>query len=172
MTESVHAGHPLPCKDYIAVQDLRDSTLSNCPDCQTLPCECEETDYGSTHSPVVYPSPLLSNASASSKRRKVSHDNIPALDLSKDIQIASQVKVPSHLLPPQKPLSTNLERLTYTSRYACQRASPLVCPNQELALELDVIRRSRALEGEETSALSYARAISIIKGECLLSGNR
>ena len=50
------------------------------------------------------------------------------------------------------------------SRYACQRASPLVCPNQALVRELDVIRRSRALEGEERSSLSYQRAASVIKG--------
>lgn len=31
-------------------------------------------------------------------------------------------------------------------------------------MEFDIIRRSRALEGEERSALSYARAISAIKG--------
>ena len=30
--------------------------------------------------------------------------------------------------------------------------------------ELDIIRRSRALEGEERSSLSYQRAASVIKG--------
>lgn len=59
---------------------------------------------------------------------------------------------------------TDLEKLNYMSLYACQRASPLVCPNQDLARELDIIRQSRALEGEDRSALSYQRAISVIKG--------
>ncbi|KAK7691335.1 hypothetical protein QCA50_004729 [Cerrena zonata] len=125
----------------------------------TLPCDCEETDYGSTQSPVAYPSSSASAASGSPRQRKASHGKIPPLDLSAEIR----VEVPSHLLPPRDPVPTNLERLTYTSRYACQRASPLLCPNQELALELDIIRRSRALEGEERSALSYARAISTVK---------
>ncbi|KAF8839108.1 Nucleotidyltransferase [Paxillus ammoniavirescens] len=49
------------------------------------------------------------------------------------------------------------------SRYCCQRASPLICPNQTLVKELDVIRRSRFLEGEERSMLSYARAIATVK---------
>ena len=51
--------------------------------------------------------------------------------------------------------------LSHTSRYSCCRASPLVCPNQGLVAELDVIRRSRSLEGEERSALSYQRAIAV-----------
>ena len=160
MVDSVAAGRSLPWADYIAVQDLRDSTLAHCPDCHKVPCECEEADYGSTSSPDTHPSPAPS-ASTSSKRRKISHDGTSMVDLSS----TSQIEIPSHLLPPNPPLPTDLERLTYKSRYACQRASPLVCPNQDLALELDVIRRSRALEGEQQSALSYARAISSIKGE-------
>ncbi|KAF7362250.1 DNA-directed DNA/RNA polymerase mu [Mycena venus] len=51
----------------------------------------------------------------------------------------------------------------YTSRYACLRPCPMVCPNQGLVQQLGVIRRSRELEGKDTSALSYERAISIIK---------
>lgn len=39
--------------------------------------------------------------------------------------------------------------------------SPLICPNQTLVNELSVIRRSRELEGEERSALSYSRAIAV-----------
>lgn len=77
---------------------------------------------------------------------------------------SSTVKIPPHLLSPILPIPTDVSKLSYKSRYAVQRASPLVCPNQSLAVELDVIRRSRALEGEDRSALSYARAISVIKG--------
>ncbi|KAI6125473.1 hypothetical protein EV401DRAFT_1937739 [Pisolithus croceorrhizus] len=51
--------------------------------------------------------------------------------------------------------------LDYTSRYSCQRGSPLTCPNQGLVRELDIIRRCRFVEGEERSMLSYARAIGL-----------
>ncbi|KAI6168697.1 hypothetical protein EDD17DRAFT_1529443 [Pisolithus thermaeus] len=51
--------------------------------------------------------------------------------------------------------------LDYTSRYSCQRGSPLTCPNQGLVQELDIIRRCRFVEGEERSMLSYARAIGL-----------
>ncbi|KAI6148381.1 hypothetical protein BKA82DRAFT_4136271 [Pisolithus tinctorius] len=53
--------------------------------------------------------------------------------------------------------------LDHTSRYSCQRGSPLSCPNQGLVRELDVIRRCRFVEGEERSVLSYSRAIATIK---------
>lgn len=61
---------------------------------------------------------------------------------------------------------TSMDKLTsqnldYTSRFSCQRASPLQCPNQDLVSELAVIQRSRKLEGEERSALSYQRAIGV-----------
>lgn len=52
-------------------------------------------------------------------------------------------------------------KLSHTARYSCCRASPLICPNQGLVGELDVIRHSRSLEGEERSALSYQRAIAV-----------
>jgi hypothetical protein len=71
--------------------------------------------------------------------------------------------IPQHLLPPSPPTPTSLNRLSHDSLYAVQRASPLVCPNQLLIRELDDIRRSRELEGEARSALSYARAISVLK---------
>ncbi|KAI6046446.1 hypothetical protein EDC04DRAFT_2631014 [Pisolithus marmoratus] len=51
--------------------------------------------------------------------------------------------------------------LDYTSRYSCQRGSPLTCPNQGLVRELDIIRQCRFVEGEERSILSYARAIAL-----------
>ncbi|KII95670.1 hypothetical protein PLICRDRAFT_225804 [Plicaturopsis crispa FD-325 SS-3] len=60
--------------------------------------------------------------------------------------------------------SDNFEHLIdHTSRFACCRRSPIVCPNQALVAHLDIIRHSRDLEGEDRSALSYARAISVIK---------
>lgn len=51
--------------------------------------------------------------------------------------------------------------LSATARFACQRESPLVCPNQELVEQLDVIRRTRELDVDWRSALSYARAIAV-----------
>jgi hypothetical protein len=54
-------------------------------------------------------------------------------------------------------------KLSHTSRLACSRESPLVCPNHELAVQLDILRRSRGLEGEDISALSYARAVAVSK---------
>ncbi|KIJ15525.1 hypothetical protein PAXINDRAFT_77120 [Paxillus involutus ATCC 200175] len=57
--------------------------------------------------------------------------------------------------------AADVAALKHISRFCCQRASPLICPNQTLVKELDVIRRSRFLEGEERSMLSYARAIAV-----------
>jgi DNA polymerase mu len=52
-------------------------------------------------------------------------------------------------------------KLNYTSRYACTRASPLVCPNQSLITQLEVLRLFRELEGKDINALAYARAIAV-----------
>jgi hypothetical protein len=52
-------------------------------------------------------------------------------------------------------------KLSHKSRFACARASPLVCPNQDLVEQFDVVQRSRALEGEDISALTYARAVAV-----------
>jgi DNA polymerase IV len=54
--------------------------------------------------------------------------------------------------------------LSYSAPLACCRASPLICPNQAVVAELNVIKRSRWLEGESISALSYSRAIASLKG--------
>ncbi|KAG1746475.1 hypothetical protein EDB19DRAFT_1689817 [Suillus lakei] len=59
--------------------------------------------------------------------------------------------------------ATEVESLSHNAKYSCLRSSPLVCPNQSLVKEIDVIRRSRNIEGEERSMLSYSRAISVIK---------
>ncbi|KAH9485502.1 DNA-directed DNA/RNA polymerase mu [Psilocybe cubensis] len=49
----------------------------------------------------------------------------------------------------------------WRSKYACTRASPLVCVNQTLVAELGVLGRSRELEGMGINALSYERAVAI-----------
>lgn len=56
---------------------------------------------------------------------------------------------------------TDVAAPSYLSHFSCQRSSPLICPNQSLVEELDIIRRARLYEGEERSMLSYARAIAV-----------
>ncbi|KAG2069658.1 Nucleotidyltransferase [Suillus decipiens] len=65
---------------------------------------------------------------------------------------------------PDDPIdATEVKLLTHNAKYSCLRPSPLICPNQSLVEEIDVIRRGRNVEGEERSVLSYSRAISVIK---------
>ncbi|OJT01642.1 DNA-directed DNA/RNA polymerase mu [Trametes pubescens] len=152
LRESIAHGSALPCGDYVAIEDLHDSTVQNCPDCKCKPCACSDssTGFSSTSSP---------RRSAQGQDHLTSPTTSPTTTSNKP----APIPIPANLLPPDPPNVTNLAKLSYTSRYACQRASPLVCPNQDLVRELDIIRQSRALEGEERSALSYARAISAIK---------
>lgn len=63
--------------------------------------------------------------------------------------------------PDSEKLSEPTTKAHYTSRYACLRPCPLVCPNQGLVNQFGIIRRSRELEGKDTSALSYERTISV-----------
>ena len=72
---------------------------------------------------------------------------------------AGAVTPPAFLLPP--PVPPPAVELDHTARLCCSRASPLICVNQPLCAALDVLRRSRALESNERSALSYARAIAV-----------
>ncbi|TCD66672.1 hypothetical protein EIP91_001090 [Steccherinum ochraceum] len=187
LRDSVQAGKALPCEPYIAIEDLHEQTLANCPDCNLNPCGCDDSDevVDRATPPLTpakdegelewYPSPPQSEAGVvvevpkpppmtttkpSSKGKERAHAKAST---STSAATAKNVKIPSHLLAPSPSIPTNTSKLSYNSRYAVQRASPLICPNQSLAVELDIIRRSRALEGEERSALSYARAISVIK---------
>ncbi|GJE94629.1 Nucleotidyltransferase [Phanerochaete sordida] len=182
LRDSVAAGTPLACAPYVALQDLREETIRNCPTCDTEPCECADTDVEDERAPgpeAHYPSPpassgsppktpLLAGADAE-LRTKANLDSPPSGSKTKIKAKAAEAAktascpVPAHLLPPLPPLPTDLSKLHYNAKYACQRASPLVCPNQALAVELDIIKRSRALESEERSALSYSRAISVVK---------
>ncbi|KAG2043799.1 hypothetical protein BDR03DRAFT_989452 [Suillus americanus] len=57
--------------------------------------------------------------------------------------------------------ATEVESLSHNAKYSCLRPSPLVCPNQSLVKEIDIIRRGRNIEGEERSMLSYSRAIAV-----------
>lgn len=58
------------------------------------------------------------------------------------------------LIPPPKHLS-------YTSKFAVQRASPLICYNQDLLYQLAVIRDARFLDNDKRSFMSYTRAIGV-----------
>lgn len=159
LRDSVAEGKQQPCEYYVALQDLRDETVKNCPSCNAESCACEDTDLEEpTRTP--YSSPPTSRGSRTQQP--------PPRKRAESVAEGSKslIRVPENLLPPDPSLETNLSRLDYNSRYACQRASPLVCPNQSLAVELDIIKRSRALEGEDRSALSYSRAIATIKGMC------
>lgn len=177
LRDSVAEGKPLECAPYVALQDLREETIKNCPVCNAEPCECEDTDMEEEQPPgpeANYPSPPASSGSPSRTpplasadtelRPKAKLDSPPkASTATGESSTAESHSIPSYLLPPSPPPSTDLSKLHFDAKYACQRASPLICPNQALALELDIIKRSRALEGEERSALSYSRAISVIK---------
>ncbi|EIW53979.1 Nucleotidyltransferase [Trametes versicolor FP-101664 SS1] len=156
LRDSIEHGSALPCGDYVAIEDLHETTVKNCPDCNCKPCACADSS-ASALSP------------SSSPRRSAAHGpgHLPSPPTSpctsRHDASGQAAPIPAHLLPPDPPNVTDLEKLNYMSLYACQRASPLVCPNQDLARELDIIRQSRALEGEDRSALSYQRAISVIK---------
>lgn len=69
--------------------------------------------------------------------------------------------IPASLLPPNPPTAFNPKSLDPLAKFACERPSPLKCVNQKLAEDLDVMRKWRELEGEERSALSYRKAVSV-----------
>ncbi|KAH9050966.1 Nucleotidyltransferase [Lactarius deliciosus] len=130
---------------------LRDSVEQGHP----LPC----TDYAAL--------PDLKEATEEHCPRSKSQSAVTALSKSGSPSISSRspsraaLTPPAFLLPPSKPPSP--VELDHTAHFCCSRASPLVCPNQALCAEFDVLRRSRILESNERSALSYARAIAAIK---------
>ncbi|KAJ6491844.1 hypothetical protein C8R47DRAFT_1319589 [Mycena vitilis] len=115
LRDSVQQRTILPCGDYAALRELKQSTVRNCPDSD------DDSDQDGGGSCVSFLG---------------STESEPRVEPTK-----------AH----------------YTSRYACLRACPMVCPNQPLVQQLGIIRRSRELEGKDTSALSYARAISVLK---------
>lgn len=163
LRDSAKAGKPLPCGDYAALQDLRVETAEHCPDCNLSSCACSDSSAAPDSSLATgLQTPPSSSSSVAPRGSPIT---AKALSTSRGTRKTpnTQIDFTSNLLPPDPPFPTDIAKLDYASRYACQRPSPLVCPNQSLAKELDIMRRSRALEGEERSALSYARAISVIK---------
>ncbi|KAI0667091.1 Nucleotidyltransferase [Trametes maxima] len=152
LCDSVQHGYVQPCGDYVAIEDLRETTVYNCPDCNCAPCACSSSSLTTT--PVTPSSPSSGHLSPSSSSPGTTSEHAREI---------TAIHFPDNLLPPNPPTPTDIKKLDHTSRYACQRASPLVCPNQDLVRELNIIRQSRILEGEDRSALSYQRALSIIK---------
>ena len=51
--------------------------------------------------------------------------------------------------------------LSPSAKLSCQRESPLICINQDLVEQVDVLKRARELDLNWQSALSYARAIAV-----------
>lgn len=89
-------------------------------------------------------------------------------DASQDTSSSNSLRSPSletgnsWQTVPDEPIEiTDMALLSHKARYSCLRSSPLVCSNQSLVKEIEIIRRSRYLEGEERSMLSYSRAISV-----------
>ncbi|KAI0937789.1 hypothetical protein AcW1_003856 [Taiwanofungus camphoratus] len=182
LRDSVEHGAPLPCEDYAALQDLRAETAAHCPDCNLAPCACSDVS-----SPSLSPGPTMgsrpptpggsqtigqeppptsptsASAIAPKARSRSKPTSKPASKPAPGPSTRPAAEVPVHLLPPSPPIPTNAAKLDFRSRYTCQRASPLECPNSGLVGELDIMRRARAMEGEERSALSYARAVAAIK---------
>ena len=177
LRDSAAEGRALPCELYVALQDLRECTIKNWPVYDNEPRKCKDTEVEGAGAESHY---LPPSASSTSTRTVLSERELPSQEKSKFARVslrspesereslATAHHIPPHLLPPALPIPTSVSLLNHASKYACQRASPLVCPNQALAVELGVIKRSRALEGEERSALSYSRAISVIKGDLYL----
>ncbi|KIM40321.1 hypothetical protein M413DRAFT_446505 [Hebeloma cylindrosporum] len=93
------------------------------------------------------------------------HDETVKHCPEEDVSGPSQARVePSSSRPPPivKPTNPRIFK-NWAARYACTRASPLVCVNQALAAELEVLRRHRELESLSINALSYERSVALIK---------
>ncbi|THH11824.1 hypothetical protein EW146_g7907 [Bondarzewia mesenterica] len=135
LRETARRNMRMPCEEYSAVRDLQPTTLANCP-------STDDDD----------------NLSNSTLSRSSSPQSIKTTQQSSSV--ASFSSIPANLLPPEPP-PTPHESLDSRASFACLRASPLTCVNQELCEQLDVMRRTRELEGEDRSSLSYRRAVSI-----------
>ncbi len=127
-------GSPLPCADYTALPSLK--------------VEDEKLSPRSISSPHGRPF-------SKSESRATSLHSLPPTPPAAHTD-ANPLALLLH--PPVSPPTVELD---HTTRFCCSRASPLVCVNQPLCGALDVLRRGRALESNERSALSYARAIAV-----------
>ncbi|KAG0702866.1 hypothetical protein DFH29DRAFT_804345 [Suillus ampliporus] len=144
--------HLQKTKPIVTLSWLRDSVKSG----QLLPCG----NYVAVHD---------------SEDEMLQHcpDTVHVISSSSSFHHPSPEKESSWQTEPDEPTdATEAESLSHNAKYSCLRASPLICPNQSLVKEIDIIRRSRHVEGEERSMLSYSRAIAVtyphIMTECNL----
>ena len=141
---SISEGHALPCGKYAALEDLVDETILHCPDgddctgCEKCKRKRERPSTSSRKS--LSPPPIID----ARKHRTPPYDTISPTGVS--------------LKPYNAPTSSEAK---YDAHYACERAAPLVCPNEDLVKALAVIKKSRELESEGRSQLSYQRAIAV-----------
>ena len=131
----------------MALEDLYNETIDNCP--VDAKCRCRICERS------LSPAPSLEIAQLQSS------DSMPADPSSSPKLLSSYV---AHQTPLNESNATS-SKISYVSKYACARVHPLVSVSQELLEILDIIRHSRMMEGDERSALSYQRAISVLKGE-------
>jgi DNA polymerase mu len=144
LRDSISEGHALPCGKYAALEDLVDETIINCPDGDD--CKgCEKCRSERPSSSSSAPSESTYELGSGSKAR-----HSPPYD------VVSRTGV--SLKPFSAPTSPKAK---FNASYACERATPLVCPNEDLVKALAVIRKSRELESEGRSQLSYQRAIAV-----------
>lgn len=137
LRDSVKAGHPLPCGDFAALPELEEDTVEHCPDPET----CQDKSHEHDH-------PRSTNHRSHSPGGRGS--SVHAGQSGSYLNASSTVR-------PTDPKVFDQWR----ARYACLRAAPLVCPNQGLVEELNVLLRDRELEGLEKNALAYQRAIAV-----------
>jgi DNA polymerase mu len=131
LRDSKKAGRPLPCGDYAALPELEEETADNCPDQECPACD-------NPHSPSHKP------------RSSPTNNSVPSPAPRASLGAAPTVK------PTDATVFNN-----WGAKYAVQRASPLVCPNQGLANELSILCHDRELEGLARNALAYERAIGL-----------
>lgn len=131
LRDSKRAGRPLPCGEYAALPELEEETAKNCPDQECSGCDMP-------HSPSGNPGSHPTNR------------NDPPFAVRPSLGFAPTVR------PTDTAVFNN-----WGSKYAVQRASPLVCPNQGLVNELSILCRNRELEGLSQNALAYERAIGV-----------
>lgn len=150
LRDSLHKGSPQSCGDYAAIPDLQPSTAANCPTDNSDSGSESDSDLPNARS--MQDSPPSSAPPSHTSQAKPSSDSMRS-----DVHSS----IPANLLPPNPPPTFDPKSLDPLAKFACERPSPLKCVNQKLAEDLDVMRRWRELEGEERSALSYRKAVSV-----------
>ncbi|KZT61982.1 Nucleotidyltransferase [Calocera cornea HHB12733] len=137
LEDSAALGEGRPCEEYLALKGLRPASRAGTP--------ALTTSAPSTAPSTPAPEPVSP---------KPANAKPPPPAPGTSGRTTNDEEIPLNFTTPW-PLPN--------SRYACKRRTPLYTPNEELLRSLAVIMRSRELEGEDRSALSYARGISVLK---------